>query len=261
MFKGLIPLFLSLTLILSACTSSPAHSSKESEDIPTSLTDLAYPLEKTEDMGQNYIDSLVFLGESTTYHLKSRGVLSGGKDTHQVWGPKSGTLMLDLSTASCRIVYPETGEELDLYEAAKRKAPKYIVLTFGLNGATRLVSRGKEYFFASYEKLINVLLSASESTTLILQSCFPIAQSMDTSGYSISPSALNEYIVTINEWTCELAKKHSLGFLNTAEILIDESGSLKEEYQVGDGYHLTREAYIKILEYIRTHGHPKEAMR
>ena len=83
-----------------------------------SLNKSVSPLPQSEDMGQEYIDSFVFIGESTTYHLKSRGVLSGGTNTDQVWGPKSGTLMLDPTTASCRIVYPETNEEIDIAEAA-----------------------------------------------------------------------------------------------------------------------------------------------
>jgi hypothetical protein len=210
-------------------------------------------------MGQDYIDSFVFLGESTTYHLRSRGVLSGGKATTQVWGPKSGTLMLDAATSTCRIIYPETGEELDLHEAAKRKKAKYILLAFGLNGATRTVAKGKDHFFFCYEKLIDTLLSASPCTTVILGSCFPIAKNMDTSGYSLSPQELNEYIETLNSWCMELAQKRALGYLNTAQALKDTNGMLKEEYQAGDGYHLTREAYIEILEYIRTHAHPREA--
>ena len=82
------------------------------------------PLQSTDAFAKNgeseaqedIIDKIIFLGESTTYHLKSRGVLSGGTQTTQVWAPKSGTLMLDTSTAHCRIVYPETNEKEQNYD-------------------------------------------------------------------------------------------------------------------------------------------------
>ena len=67
-------------------------------------------LEESEDMGKDYIDSFVFFGESTTYHLKSREVLSGGKRTVQVLGNNSGTAMLDERTSDMYVIHPESGE-------------------------------------------------------------------------------------------------------------------------------------------------------
>ncbi len=263
MFKRFILLLLILCFFISACTPAATESPSESTDnsLTTSLDGISYPLAQTADMGMEYIDSFIFLGESTTYHLKSRGVLSGGTETNQVWGPKSGTLMLDPTSASCRIVYPETAEEIDIAEAAKRKRPKYLMLTFGLNGATGIISKGKDYFFSCYERLIDTILSASPETKIILQSCFPVAKNMDMSGYSVDLTTLNKYIDTINEWTCQIAKKRSLGYLDTAKILKSADGSLIDEYQVGDGYHLTVSAYKKILEYIRTHAYPTEEQK
>ena len=260
MLKMIFPTIVLLTLALSLCSCKPREVITDSPagDTMVSLDNLSYPLKKSEDMGQEYIDSFVFLGESTTYHLKSRGVLTDGKDTTQVWGTKSGTLMLDISTYNCRIVYPETHEELDLGEAMRRKKPKYMLLTFGLNGATSSISKGSEYFKSCYKRLISVLQEASPDTVIILQSCFPVAKSMDMSGFSVSVDTLNEYIDVINGWTMNLAEELSLGYLNTAEILKNKNGALFEEYQSGDGYHLTREAYIKILDYIRTHGYKEE---
>ena len=263
MFKKFIPFLICVAILLSGCTDTATSSStnNKTDNISVSLNGMSYPLEKSGDAGQSYIDSFIFLGESTTYHLKSRGVLSGGKNTDQVWGPKSGTLMLDPSTASCRIVYPETEEEIDISEAVKRKKPKYILLTFGLNGAAKFISKGKDYFISCYEKLINTIVSASPDTEVMLQSCFPVAKNMDMTNYSISISTLNEYIDVINEWSRALAKDRSIAYLNTAEILKNEKGALIDEYQAGDGYHLTKQAYIKILEYIRTHAHPKEEQK
>ena len=260
MFKKIASV-LSLTAIaFSLCScegarESSSESSSFSEDTAVSLDSISYPLKQSEDMGQEYIDSFVFLGESTTYHLKNRGVLSGGTDTTQVWGTKSGTLMLDAATHNCRIVYPETGEEIDISEAMRRKKPKYMLLTFGLNGASANISKGSEYFKSCYGRLIDTLLEASPNTCIILQSCFPVAKNMDMSKFSVNVGTLNEYIDITNSWAMSLAEERSLGYLNTAEILKNKDGALFEEYQVGDGYHLTKEAYLKIIDYIRNHGY------
>ncbi|MBQ7384562.1 MAG: hypothetical protein IJV72_07215 [Clostridia bacterium] len=224
--------------------------SEESTDTPQGST-----LPLTEDMGQEYIDSLIFVGESTTYHLKSRGVLKGGTDTEQVWAPKNGTLNLDMATKNARIIYPPTGESLTFSEAAAKSRPKYIVFTFGLNGAVQNIRRGAEYYKSCYRFLINSVRSASPDTRIILQSAFPVAENMDMSNYSVDIGTLNRYIDTINGWTAALAEEEGFRYLNTAEALKDENGFLESKFQVGDGHHLTAEAYREILLYIRTHGY------
>lgn len=264
MFKRFLSILCTLLFMLVSCADSGStngNSTQSQKSTEVFSSSLSYPLAPSEDMGQEYIDSFIFLGESTTYHLKNRGVLSGGTGTHQVWGPKSGTLMLDTSTASCRIVYPDSGEEIDISEAMRRKKPSYILLTFGLNGTTKSISKGSEYFKGCYKKLISTLQAASPESIVILQSCFPVAKSMDVSNYSVSVSTLNGYIDTLNKWSMELSEELSIGYLNSAEILKNDEGYLFEEYQAGDGYHLSKGAYLKILEYIRTHAYPKEKIK
>lgn len=237
-----------LSLILCSCASDTAVDAAASEQRRDTV------LGTTADMGEDYIDSFIFLGESTTYHLKSRGVLKDGKNTKQVWAPKSGTVNLDTTVGSLKIVYPETGEELTVGEAVQRKKPQRILLTFGLNGAVEKIRRGEEYFRSCYLTLINAIRQGSPETVIILQSSFPISENMDMTNYSVDAATLMEYIRTINGWTAALAKDEGLGYLNTVEALVDEKGFLLSEYDVGDGHHLTADAYIKMLEYIRTHG-------
>jgi len=245
---SIIIIAITCALLLTACDKGPSAPSVE----VTAKTDPTV-LEKSADMGKDYIDSFVFFGESTTYHLKSRGVLSGGTDTTQVLSDKSGTAILDGETSKMPVIYPESGELVPIGEAIRRKKPKYLVLTFGLNGATQKIKRGKDYYKECYLELINTVRSASPNTNIILQSCFPVAENMDMSRYSVTLDQLNLYIETINGWTLELCEEEGLRYLNTNEVLTDKHGRLKLEFQVGDGHHLTREAYIKILEYIRTH--------
>ena len=87
-------------------------------------------LAETADAGQAYIDKIVFLGDSTTYGLRAYKMLAGGKDTTQVWTPKTGTLTLSQASFAT-IVYPETDEELTIADAVAKKKPEYLVLHEG----------------------------------------------------------------------------------------------------------------------------------
>ena len=258
----LLFILIAFTWITSCSPKKPGQSEEteaESEDESELLeygTDstLGAFLGQSADAGEEYIGSFIFLGESTTYHLKSRGVLKGGSDTLQVWAPKSGTLMLTPTVSECRIVYPETNEELDLCEALGRKQPKFMLLTFGLNGATMNISKGEEYFKSCYGRLIDTVERFSPSTTVIIQSCFPIAECMDTSAFEVSAATLNSYIDRLNIWASELAEERGIGFLNSSETFKGDDGFLLNELQVGDGYHLSAKAYKMMLEYMRTHA-------
>lgn len=252
----------SITLLLvAACLLS---SCEKDESLPTlsagtdkETEQAASPtlLSETGDRGQDYIDSFIFFGESTTYHLKNRGVLRGGTETTQVWGPDSGTVNLDATVTSLKLRYPDTGEYLTVGEAVARKRPAYLLLTFGLNGAVQNVRRGKDYYQSCYRLLLNEIQKASPETKVVLQSCFPVAENMDMTNYSVTVDELNAHIETINGWVLELAEERGLRYLNTAQILKDENGRLRMDCQSGDGHHLTRSAYVKILHYIRTHGY------
>ncbi len=252
-----------LKLIVICLISFSLFSCKQSSESPTFATELdlpqnndktSYILTETRDMGTEYIDSIIFFGESTTAHMKSRGVLSGGKATTQVWAPKNGTVNLDSTISNVKIVYPETGEHITIKEAVAAKKPKIMILTFGLNGAVSKIKHGEQSFREDYITLIDEIKSGSPDTKIILQSCFPISRSMDMSNFSIDAHILNEYIKTINSWTQNIAYNQGLYYLDTSEVLSTDEGYLRREFDNGDGHHLNKDAYITIIHYIRTHG-------
>ena len=99
--RSILALTLLLSLSLCACAETPSLSvSTPSGEKETATSPI---LTETEDAGSAYLDRFVFFGESTTYHLKSRGVLSGGTATTQVWAPDSGTVNLDDTVTTLRI--------------------------------------------------------------------------------------------------------------------------------------------------------------
>lgn len=232
-------------------TEEQTDTQADTVDTPVSVSPQEVTLGETADAGMAYIDSMIFFGESTTAHLRARGVLSGGTATTQVWADASGTRMLSSRTTSEPIVYPETGESLTVAEACAKKQPAYVVLSFGLNGITGFISN-KSSYVNSYHKLIQAIQTASPNAKIILQSVYPVCKA---DGFSVDVATLNEYITTLNSWLPEIAAAHeNVRFADTASVLRNANGQLGTAFDNGDGIHLTASAYEEILAYLRTHA-------
>ena len=197
-------------------------------------------LTSTVHGGAEYLNRIVFLGDSRTYGLKAFSMLDGGEKTTQVWTPKNGTMSI-WDMCRQKIVYPETNTEMTSAEAAAKKQPDILVISLGINGFEMVK---KDYFVAEYLKLIESVKQASPNTKIILQSMFPVCRS-----YTL---LANDTIREGNKWIIEIAKRAEVYYLNTQEVLTDEEGYLIEEYST-DGCHLTPLGLDIELEYICTH--------
>lgn len=206
-------------------------------------------LPETADAGQDYLDKIVFLGDSTTYSFLYYGKLSGGTSSTQVWTPASRTLTLDHALTTT-ILYPETDEEILLSEALALKKPEILVITLGVNGISYME---EEYFTSVYTKLIGLVQTNSPDTKIILQSIFPVATNWEK-----TTSINNEKIIRANGWIQNVADSCAVRYLDTISVLaVDEEGYLPQSYQNGDGLHLSPDACDIVLQYIRTHALPE----
>ncbi len=209
-------------------------------------------MNETSDFGMAYIDKMIFFGESTTSHLSSRGVLTGGKDTEQVWSESSGTRTLSSKITSQTISTPEKVKGLTVVEACRQEQPDYMVLSFGLNGIQQFIS-SKQSFTDPYQNLISAIQKASPNTRIILQSVYPISETNNT--FSVDGLTIDRYILTLNTWLQEIAEANeNVRYCDTASVLRNELNALNPSYDAGDGVHLTKSAYEQILMYLRTHG-------
>ena len=205
-------------------------------------------LAETEDAGTEYLDDIVFIGDSTTYSFLYYGKLNGGTDSKQVWTPASRTLTLSYALTTT-ILYPDTGEEITIEQAVMRKKPRIIVITLGVNGVSFM---NEEYFVSVYTKLVNMIAAASPDTKIILQSIFPVARTWEK-----MESINNEKINRANEWIRCIADDCGVRYLDTISVLaVDAGGYLPVSYQNGDGLHLNSNACDIVLRYIRTHALP-----
>ena len=220
----------------------------EPEETPTPTPEPPPPtlLAETEDMGQAYLDKIIFLGDSTTYGLRHYEVLSGGAETTQVWTPESGTFSL-FNQSNILIKYPESGENVSIEKAVMDKKPEYMIINLGVNG---VASMGEDYFKDEYKALLRRIQGVSPDTKIILSSMYPVART-----YGSLTSINNTKITTANTWVYDIAEEMGLRYINVASVLRDSEGWLPASFQNGDGLHLSKDALLTVLGYIRTHGY------
>lgn len=230
-------------------TSAEPSSESEAPDEGEAATETpasSVLLAETEDAGQEYIDKLTFLGDSTTYGLKYYEVLSGGKNTTQVWTPASGTLTL-FNYATATIVFPEDGQEISIVDAVTRKLPEYLVITLGVNGVSMM---DEDWFKTDYTALVQSIQAASPDTKIICNSIYPVEND-----YEQIESINNTNIPQANEWIKAVAEATGCKYADSASVLKAEDGSLREDYGNGDGIHLNADGFNAVLNYLRTHAY------
>ena len=208
--------------------------------------------ESSKDLlGADFIDRLTFFGESTTAHLAVRSKVSRS----QVWANPSGTARLDSTLSQRPLKDPKSEKFLSPVELAHRERPEFIVLSFGLNGIMEFEKNTADYLL-KYQKLIDALAKASPDTRFLIQAIYPVADLSHQAewNFSVSPAEINQRINRLNDSMKERCRALSnVDFINTSVDLWDENGFLKGSFTT-DGIHLNQEAYVQILEQLRTYG-------
>ena len=117
-------------------TTEPSETSETTTVPPTDIPrpEDGWLLHETADAGMEYQNALTFLGDSTTYGMLPYEALPGGKENKQVWKGAVGNTITFLYVETVKILYPETGEELTIKEAARKAQPEYLVITLGVTG-------------------------------------------------------------------------------------------------------------------------------
>lgn len=227
-------------------TGTPPSTSPENPTAPVtspSASGSGTSLAETEDMGQEYVDKFVFLGDSTTYGLGYYDIV----DDSQVWTPASGTLTLSLwNTAT--IVYPEDGSEISIKDAVAKKQPEYMLITLGVNGVSFM---DEQYFTSEYTKLVQAIKEASPNTKILLNSIYPVTASYSAGGDGIT----NEKIDAANSWISSIASSTSVKFLDSESVIKDENGAMPEKLCNDGKLHFNADGYNLVISYLRTHGY------
>lgn len=202
-------------------------------------------LDETNDAGQEYIDSLTFLCDSSFIGVRDYGLLTGGADTTQVWGTSTGTLRVaDLPNAT--IVYPSDKSDITIADAAMVAKPSILVIIVGQDGLTAV---DKATFVASYAAMINNIKSASPDTKIICCSISSIG-----SDYSGSDSLTTIAVSDANDWIKEVCQSTGVYFTDSGKSVGDGTGAVLNSYLSANGKTLNSSGINEVLEYLRTHA-------
>lgn len=192
----------------------------------------------------NFIDTLTFLGDSTTAHMLSRAPLKDGKSSKSVWAAKNRYLNLSPRITYEKIVCPTNGMEMTIAEVAATVRPSRLVITLGVDYGVYYYRDDPDTFAYYYEKLLNAIGEASPQTTVILQSIFPVGKD--------SAVITNEMIDRANAVIADIAKRRSLVYVDANTPLKDAEGYLAPAYCYSeDGIHLSEAGYNVIFQNLK----------
>ncbi|MEG0895128.1 MAG: SGNH/GDSL hydrolase family protein [Oscillospiraceae bacterium] len=194
---------------------------------------------ETEMADDNYLDSLVFIGDSRTIGLKAFANLSDDN----VFAEDG----LNHEAALTKEIVPiQEFKNVTIVDAVKLRAPDIMVVSLGINGAVWL---SVDNFMEGYSEFIKEMESASPSSVIVISAITPVAMFYENKEDGVS----NEKIDEINLALYEYAKNNGYYYLALDENLKDENNDLPDEYHNGDGLHYNKKAYEVIVDYLNTH--------
>ena len=207
-------------------------------------------LPETEDAGQEYIDTTLFLGDSNTARMyRVFDFCSYDNAIGSV-----GMSARSLQNYAC-VKFSGYGSYVTMPEAVALMQPRRVIVTFGTNDLDPNYSAAS--FAENYRAGLQAIADAYPAADIIVNAIPPLGRSH--SNASLTQSQVDEY----NKAIVEMCDANGWKFLNSAEALKDAAtGYAKEGYvESSDGIHLTRAAMEALFTYIRTHSYITEDTR
>ena len=207
-------------------------------------------LPETEDAGQEYIDTTLFLGDSNTARMyRMFDYCSYDNAIGSV-----GMSARSLQKYAC-VKFSGYGSYVTMPQAVALMQPRRVIVTFGTNDLDPDYSAAS--FAESYRAGLQAIADAYPAADIIVNAIPPLGRSH--SNASLTQSQVDEY----NKAIVEMCDANGWKFLNSAEVLKDAAtGYAKEGYvESSDGIHLTRAAMDALFTYIRTHSYVTEDTR
>jgi len=224
-------------------TNSPLTMSLKDFNLTGYFTDVL--LSETKDAGEEYTDKFIFVGDSTALYYVMNKVITG----KQLWH-KEGVSLETIFTQTIYINHIDS--KLTLVDAMEKNKPAKILLSLGTNSVSTMEI---DYFIEKYKELLKDIMEVSPNTLIIVQSIFPVAASLDDAGKGLNNDKINK----MNYRLLELCSELDVQFLNTAAVLKDENGQLKDGYYRTstneNGVHLSEAGNEVAMQYFKTHAY------
>lgn len=198
-------------------------------------------LARTEDAGQEYIDSTLFIGDSNTVRSMAYG--------HTTWDNVVAAISMGVQhITSLEMTYFEGyANPVTVPEAVKIIQPQRIIITYGTNNT---VGYSVDNFISMYKEGLHAIHEAYPYADIIINAIPPIDKEREN--LTVTMQTIDKF----NKALSEMAQEEGYKFLNSSEALKDEdTGFAKKDYTIGDGIHLSKLGMDALFEYIRTHAY------
>ena len=176
------------------------------------------------------LDNIVFLGDSITEGYVDYDKVSVSNVIHL------------RGLAGCNMFNQKMkymGYDVDLEEKLDDLQPQYLYVGFGMNDLNNTVN----YFYDTYKQNIEKIRQICPDTKIVLVSITPINSDISTN-YNV-----DNFNLAIKRIANEIGEP-SCFYLNIHDEFSDDDGKLKEEFDSGDGIHISTDAYDVILDFI-----------
>ena len=206
----------------------------------------SYYLDENGPCSYDYIDSMVFLGDSRVVAMETLGHIRSDNTFAEV----------GISLSAFRnkaFYYPYYGTDMKITKILAHKKPKIVYIALGVNGVGYV---DNDAFINDYSELIDDILEVSPDSKIIIQSILPVGAAEEAK----LPKLNNDNIDAVNLLLMQLAFEKDVYYLDVASVMKQADNTLAEEYDDGGGLHFTSRAYDVIMNYIKNHPIPEYSM-
>ena len=203
-------------------------------------------LTETADAGTDYLNDILFLGDSNTVRLYNNGLIS-----LQQFCAKEG-IGTQVALNEGIVTFKRDSNHYTIPQAVAMMKPRRVVMTFGTNDTGMEVPD----FIAHYTALIQAIQQSYPYTDIIVNTVPPVPA--DHSNY---PHMDQAKIDDFNMALLEMCEQLGVRFLNSAETLKGSDGYGIVDYYTSGDIHLKSAGLKAVLNYIRTHALQTEDRR
>lgn len=187
-----------------------------------------------------YLKNCVFLGDSRTVAMVSYGFISDEDALAQVG--------IAHTSVEGYTFTQNSGKQYTVKSYLASRKPQVIYIGYGVNGMNGM---DEDTYQKTYKTLIEHIMEMAPDSKIVLMAIWPV----DDNGV-YKNSVKNEWIDKYNSFLLTLAEYEGLYYLDVDTVLKDSNGSIKKEYDGGDGLHYKATAYNVIIKYIISHPVP-----
>ncbi len=212
------------------------------EDVQTETVKVKTVVPESLPVEDAYFDDAIFIGDSISVGLRAYGVLP----EKNVLAEKN--VGLDKVVMDQEVYYTTGTQKKTLFAALKEKMPNpgKIYILLGSNG---IPGYENEKHIQFYSQLIDRLQEKYPDAIIYVESVTPITADSDYTRSNFNMEKIRGF----NELVLKMAEEKGLYYLNISEVLTDENGYLKKDYDGGDGMHLMSNGHKAILDYCKRH--------